>query len=116
MRKTDYPVSTFQNIHHSGITSISWCPADPSLVVSTGRDERTVVTNFKTREMVMEFPRSNRTYDTILWSKHLNGKIAAVDSEGNTDLLSVHPQSTQQVGEPRQDDAEPAFAKPIPSQ
>jgi hypothetical protein len=84
--------------------------------VSTGRDERTVVTNFKTRETVLEFPSSQRTYDTILWSQHLNGKIAALDKEGNTDILSLHPQSTQQVGQPHQDAAEPAFAQPIPSQ
>ena len=91
MRKTDYPVATFQNIHQSGITSISWSLADPNLVVSTGRDERTVVTNFKTREMVLEFPTTQSSYDTIRWSQHLHGKIAALDSQGNTDVLSLHP-------------------------
>lgn len=91
LRKTDYPVATFQNIHYSGITSISWCLSDPNLVVSTGRDERTVVTNFKTREMVLEFPSTGSIYDTVIWSQHLHGKIAALDKQGNTDILSFSP-------------------------
>ena len=91
LRKTDYPVATFQNIHQKGITSISWCLADSNLVVSSGRDDRTVVTNFKTREMVLEFPSTDSSYDTVLWSQHLHGRIAALDKEGNTDILSFQP-------------------------
>jgi len=74
-----------------------------------------VVTNFKTREMVLEFPTPQRSYDTVLWSQHLNGKIAALDPEGNADVLSLHPQSSQKVGEVRQDAAEPTFAQPVVS-
>ena len=91
LRKTDYPVSTFQNIHYSGITSISWCLADPNLVASTGRDDRTVITNFKSREMVMEFPNTSTSYESVTWSQHLQGKLAALDSQGNTDVLSFQP-------------------------
>ena len=94
LRKTAYPVATFQNVHYKGITSISWCLADSNLVVSSGRDERTVVTNFKTREVVLEFPTSNQTYDRVLWSQHLHGRIAALDGSGNTDVLSFHPRSS----------------------
>ena len=99
LRKTDYPVSTFQNVHYSGITSISWCLADPNLVVSTGRDERTVVTNFKTREQVLEFPSTQTQYDCVTWSQHLNGKIAGLDNQGNCDILDFHPRASQPVGE-----------------
>lgn len=68
LRKTDYPVATFSNIHHSGILSISWCLTDPNLIVSAGKDERTVVTNFLTREMVLEFPSTDSCYDMVRWS------------------------------------------------
>ena len=116
LRKTDYPVSTFQNIHYSGITSISWCLADPNLVASTGRDDRTVITNFKSREMVMEFPNTSTSYESVTWSQHLQGKLAALDSQGNTDVLSFQPQSQQSVGQPRQAGAEESFAVPMPNQ
>lgn len=53
LRNPDYPVATFNDIHYSGILSFSWCLSDPSLVVSSGKDNRTVVTNFKTGEQVL---------------------------------------------------------------
>ena len=67
--------------------------ADHNLVVSSGRDQRTVVTNFQTREMVMEFPSTQSEYESVLWSNSLKGKIAALDSQGNTDVLSFQPES-----------------------
>ena len=56
LRNPQYPVTTFQNLHQSGILSVAWCPQDSNLVVSSSRDERTIVTNFKTGEIVLEFP------------------------------------------------------------
>jgi hypothetical protein len=41
--------------------------SDPSLVVSAGKDNRTVVTNFKTGEQVLEFPTQSQ-YSKIKWS------------------------------------------------
>lgn len=108
-------MATFQNIHYKGITSISWCLADSNLVVSSGRDQRTVVTNFKTREMVLEFPNTEEsTYDCVLWSQHLHGKIAALTKSGDTEILSLQPQSTQQVGQVRQE-SQANFNQPIVS-
>lgn len=51
LRNPNYPVATFPNIHRAGILSLSWCLSDPALVVSAGKDQRTVVTNFKTGEI-----------------------------------------------------------------
>lgn len=59
LRNPDYPVATFSDIHRKGITAISWCLSDPNLVVSSGKDKRTVVTNFKTGEQVLEFPTTS---------------------------------------------------------
>jgi len=49
--------------------------------------------------MVLEFPSTETTYDSAIWSQHLNGKIAALDKDGNTDILSFQPSSSQPVGE-----------------
>lgn len=97
LRNPAYPVATFQNMHQKGILSVSWCLADPSLVVSSGKDSRAVVTNFKTGESILEFP-TQASYQKIVWSQKLQGKIAALDSEGNTDILSLNPQSQNEVG------------------
>lgn len=50
LRNPDYPVATYSDIHYSGILSVNWCLQDTNLVVSCGKDKRTVVTNFKTGE------------------------------------------------------------------
>ena len=91
LRSPDYPVATFNDSHYSGILSFSWCLSDPSLVVSSGKDNRTVITNFKTGEQVMEFP-TQRKYSNIKWSNHLNGKISAMDEEGSSTVLSFEPE------------------------
>jgi len=91
LRSPDYPVATFNDIHYSGILSFSWCLSDPSLVVSSGKDNRTVITNFKTGEQVMEFPTQSK-YTDLKWSNHLNGKISAMDQDGCSSVLSFEPE------------------------
>jgi len=56
LRNPDYPVATFSDIHYNGILSVSWCLSDSNLVVSSAKDYRTVVVNFKTGEQILEFP------------------------------------------------------------
>jgi len=91
LRNPDYPCVTFNDIHYSGILSFSWCLSDPSLVVSSGKDNRTVVTNFKTGEQVLEFPTQSQ-YKKIKWSNNLHGKICAMNEEGASSILSFEPE------------------------
>ena len=67
LRNPAYPVATFQNIHSAGILSAAWCLSDENLVVSSGKDGRTAVTNFKTGEKVLEFP-TGASHAKIAWS------------------------------------------------
>jgi hypothetical protein len=60
------------------------------MVVSSAKDMRTVVTNFKTGEQILEFP-STQSFKKICWSIPGKGKIAAMDTEGNASILSVLP-------------------------
>ena len=64
----------------------------------------------------MEFPNTSTSYESVTWSQHLQGKLAALDSQGNTDVLSFQPQSQQSVGQPRQAGAEESYAVPMPNQ
>lgn len=69
---------------------MSWCLQDPALVVSSAKDQRTIVTNFQTGEVVLEFP-GRQAYEQIKWSPHLPGKIAAFSEHGHTEILSFSP-------------------------
>lgn len=91
LRNPDYPWATFSDIHYGGILSFSWCLSDPSLVVSSGKDNRTVVTNFKTGEQVLEFPTQSQ-YRKMKWSNNLHGKICAMNEEGDSSILSFEPE------------------------
>jgi hypothetical protein len=66
---------------------VNWCLQDPNLVVSSAKDSRTIVTNFKTGSVVMEFP-TQETFSNVRWSKNMAGKLAAVNTEGDTAILS----------------------------
>lgn len=58
---------------------MSWCPSDPALVVSSGSDQRTVVTNFNTGEPVLDFAGVESVNLKLNWSKQLEGKVATMD-------------------------------------
>jgi len=55
--------------------------------VSSGTDQRTVVTNSKTGEAQLEFPTTS-SFQKITWSQHNHGKIAAMNESGSTEILS----------------------------
>jgi protein transport protein SEC31 len=58
LRNPNSPVCTFPDIHYSGILGVTWSLNDPSMIVSSGRDFRTVVLNYKTGETILEIPAS----------------------------------------------------------
>jgi protein transport protein SEC31 len=91
LRNPDYPVATYQDLHYDGILSVSWCLSDPNLLVSSGKDFRTVLANSKTGERIFEFP-TQQQYNKIVWSSALKGKLACMDTEGSTSVLSLQPE------------------------
>ena len=44
---------TFEKGHTDGIHCVDWCPHDPTLLVTGGRDNKVVVWNYETTEQVM---------------------------------------------------------------
>jgi protein transport protein SEC31 len=112
LRKPDYPVATFQDLHYNGILSLSWCTSDPNLIVSSAKDYRTVLLNSKTGERIFEFPTQSQ-YNKISWSKPLKGKLACMDTEGNTSILSLQPEGLYTA--PEKSFATPQHASYAPS-
>jgi protein transport protein SEC31 len=87
LRNPQYPVATYQNLHSQGITSVNWCPHDFNLVASSAKDSQTIVTNFKTGEIVLEFPTSE-VHTDVKWSNKMPGKLATTTVNGDTSILS----------------------------
>ncbi|KAK4130847.1 hypothetical protein BT67DRAFT_445171 [Trichocladium antarcticum] len=64
LRNSQAPERTLQG-HDQGILSLSWCQQDPGLLISCGKDNRTLVWNPQTGERYGEFPEAtNWTFET----------------------------------------------------
>lgn len=64
LRNSNAPEKTLQG-HEQGILSLSWCQQDPDLLLSCGKDNRTLIWNPQTGERYGEFPEvTNWTFLT----------------------------------------------------
>lgn len=64
LRNSNAPERTLQG-HEQGVLSLSWCQQDPDLLLSCGKDNRTLVWNPHTGERYGEFPEvTNWTFLT----------------------------------------------------
>ena len=60
---TSLPLATLQG-HTEGILSVSWCPTDPSLLLSCGKDNRTILWDLFHLQPVYELPSTQQQYPT----------------------------------------------------
>ncbi|KAL9013615.1 MAG: hypothetical protein Q9173_001702 [Seirophora scorigena] len=79
--------------HDGGVLSLSWCAHDNDLLVSCGKDNRTICWNPQTAEAYGEFPVvTNWTFQTR-WNPHNPSFLATASFDGK---ITVYPlQSTQ---------------------
>ncbi|RIB13203.1 hypothetical protein C2G38_2003608 [Gigaspora rosea] len=82
--------------HDKGILSLSWCQKDADLLLSCGKDNRTLCWNPRTAEIIGELPScSNWAFDVqwctgnpyLLASASLDGKISVHSLQSNQDKL-----------------------------
>ncbi|KAL9005530.1 MAG: hypothetical protein Q9188_001691 [Gyalolechia gomerana] len=78
--------------HDGGVLSLSWCTQDNDLLISCGKDNRTICWNPQTGEAYGEYPVvTNWTFQTR-WNPHNPFLLATASFDGK---ISVHPlQST----------------------
>jgi protein transport protein SEC31 len=55
---TSTPLAEFHE-HSAGVLSLSWCPNDPGLLLSCGKDNRTLLWDLFSRKSLFEFPSEN---------------------------------------------------------
>ncbi|KAH8624446.1 Protein transport protein [Alternaria alternata] len=84
LRNTNAPEKTLQ-AHDQGVLSLSWCVQDSDLLLSCGKDNRTIAWNPHTGEQLGEFPvvtnwtfqtRFNPANPNLLATASFDGKIA----------------------------------------
>lgn len=104
LRNSNAPEKTLQ-AHDQGVLSLSWCAQDSDILLSAGKDNRTIAWNPHTGEYLGEFPVvTNWTFQTafnpsnpnILATASFDGKIA-IQSLQNTGAASEQTKSTAQA-------------------
>ncbi|KAI0389197.1 WD40 repeat-like protein [Xylariaceae sp. FL0594] len=102
LRNSNAPERTLQG-HEQGVLSVSWCQQDGDILISCGKDNRTLVWNPQTGERYGEFPEvTNWTFSTRFHPNNPNlsatasfdGKIT-IQTLQNTNPTAV--QSTAQT-------------------
>ncbi|KAL8676051.1 MAG: hypothetical protein Q9186_007393, partial [Xanthomendoza sp. 1 TL-2023] len=92
LRNTNAPERELRG-HDGGVLSLSWCMQDHDLLVSCGKDNRTICWNPQTGDAYGEYPVvTNWTFQTR-WNPHNPSFLATASYDGK---ITVHPlQSTQ---------------------
>jgi protein transport protein SEC31 len=89
MRNCSYPFKEFQE-HSRGITTASYCEHDPNLIISSGRDNRTICWCLN-EDQLQHYSDINigSPAAKIDWSPHMPGFIAASTANGAVSVHSV---------------------------
>ena len=97
LRNSNAPERTLQG-HDQGILSLSWCQQDSDLLLSCGKDNRTLVWNPQTGERLGEFPEvTNWTFQTR-FHPHNPALSATASFDGKISvqtLQNTNPSSSQ---------------------
>jgi protein transport protein SEC31 len=98
--------------HSKGILSLSWCGMDSELLLSCGKDNRTICWNPKTGEMVGEFPQNNNWAFDVQWSPRNPNLLSTASFDGKVSIYSLQSnyESESAPAEPAVNDP---FAPPV---
>ncbi|KAL2825146.1 hypothetical protein BDW59DRAFT_74528 [Aspergillus cavernicola] len=114
LRNSHAPERTLRG-HEAGVLSLSWCSHDPDLLLSSGKDNRTLCWNPQTGTPYGEFPVvTNWTFQTR-WNPHNPNFFATASFDGRISIQTIQNTSTESakaVADQNQSlDGEDFFAK-----
>ena len=88
LRNSNAPERIFSG-HELGVLSLSWCLQDPSLLLSCGKDNRTVCWDTTTGRAYGDFPVvTNWTFETR-WNPHNPGLLATASFDGKIAVQTI---------------------------
>lgn len=97
LRNSNAPEKVLRG-HDSGVLSLSWCPQDNDLLLSCGKDNRTILWNPQTGQPYGDYPVvTNWTFQTR-WNPHNPNMFATASFDGKLQiqtLQNTNPSFTQ---------------------
>ncbi|TPX15197.1 uncharacterized protein E0L32_004755 [Thyridium curvatum] len=97
LRNSNAPERTLQG-HEQGVLSVSWCQQDSDLLISSGKDNRTLVWNPQTGEQYGEFPEVTNWTFLTRFNPHNPNLSATASFDGKITiqtLQNTNPSASQ---------------------
>ncbi|KAJ1950310.1 protein transport protein S31, partial [Linderina pennispora] len=88
LRNANAPSQTFSG-HQRGILSLSWCRKDSGLLLSSGKDNRTVCWNPVNGEIIGELPPSSNWVYDVQWNQANPNLLSGASFDGRINLYSL---------------------------
>ncbi|KAG9056927.1 protein transport protein S31 [Serendipita sp. 407] len=93
LRNARAPEKTLEG-HDKGILSLSWCKHDPDLLLSCGKDSRTIAWNPQSGDLIGELPPASNWAYQVEWCPRDPNILATASFDGAIGIHSI--QSTNQ--------------------
>ncbi|OCF33792.1 protein transporter SEC31 [Kwoniella heveanensis BCC8398] len=97
--------------HHKGVLSVAWCKQDADLLLSCGKDNRTLCWNPQTGEIIGELPASNDWSFQTSWCPRNPDLLATASFDGHIGIHSL--QTTSMPSQPSEALPEAASADDV---
>lgn len=113
LRNSSAPERTLKG-HELGVLGLSWCVQDPELLLSCGKDNKTICWNPKTGEHYSDFAGGSNWAFQTKWNPHNPALIASASFDGKivvTSIQSTNSKSEEQTAANQTLDGEDFFAK-----
>eukprot|EP00211_Chloroparvula_japonica_P000131 CAMPEP_0119125334 /NCGR_PEP_ID=MMETSP1310-20130426/4646_1 /TAXON_ID=464262 /ORGANISM="Genus nov. species nov., Strain RCC2339" /LENGTH=1095 /DNA_ID=CAMNT_0007115393 /DNA_START=21 /DNA_END=3304 /DNA_ORIENTATION=+ len=88
LRNSISPLREFSG-HTKGVLSLAWCQADSSLMLSSGKDNRTICWDTDSGEPLCELPSSGNWNFDVQWSPTTPGLFSAASFDGRVGLYNL---------------------------
>ncbi|KAJ1021086.1 hypothetical protein NDA16_003872 [Ustilago loliicola] len=86
--------------HDKGVLSLSWCKQDADLLLSCGKDNRSICWNPQTCEIVGELPSSSNWSFEVQWSPRNPGMLATASFDGKIGVHSLQSTNAPEADAP----------------
>ncbi|CAG8591763.1 13128_t:CDS:10 [Ambispora gerdemannii] len=90
--------------HQKGILALSWCRKDADLLLSSGKDSRTLCWNPRTSETIGELPPSSNWIFDVQWCPGNPDLLATASFDGKISVHSLQSPHDPQTSIPQNDD------------
>ena len=89
LRNSISPLKELRNGHTKGVLSMAWCKQDTSLLLTCGKDNRTLCWDVHSGEIVLEVPGSSNWNFDVCWSPCVPGLIGTASFDAHVSLYNI---------------------------